>query len=134
MAAVEHQNRDQTATQPTHSNKTLPREVSKTERPSSHQLEQVRLTNQYRMLMGLGPLQLELHLARAAGDHSEEMRRLRYFDHTSPTQENRTPFARAKKAGFEGSAVGENIAHGYRSPRAVHKGWLKSPGHHQQQR
>ncbi len=111
-------------------NQELPASLSKAERPTTHQLEQLRLTNEYRMLMGLRALQLEMHLAQAAGGHSKEMQSLRYFDHTSPTAENRTPFTRAKKAGFEGCAVGENIAHGYRSPAAVHKGWLKSPGHH----
>ncbi len=82
------------------------------------------------MLMGLGALSLEIRLTTAAGGHSAEMRRLRYFDHTSPVEAHKTPFVRANKAGFQGSSVGENIAHGYNSPQAVHKGWLSSPGHH----
>lgn len=111
-------------------NEKIPGELDKSERPSAHQLQQVRLTNDYRILMGLNALGLELRLTTAATGHSEEMRRMRYFDHTSPINENRTPFVRATKAGFQGSSVGENIAQGYRSPRAVHQGWLTSPGHH----
>jgi uncharacterized protein YkwD len=112
------------------SNVKLPKSLGKSVRPNSFQLEQLKLTNHYRMLMGLQPLGFEVELAAAAGGHSEEMRRLRYFDHTSPESDHATPTLRAEKAGFEGTAVGENIAQGYRSPRAVHRGWLHSPGHH----
>ena len=111
-------------------NEGLPRTLAKKDRPNSFQLEQLRLTNEYRVLMGLRALSLELHLAAAADGHSNEMLRLSYFDHTSPNDERATPFKRANLAGFDGTAVGENIAHGYRSPRAVHRGWLRSPGHH----
>jgi uncharacterized protein YkwD len=111
-------------------NARLPKTLPKSNRPSTFQLEQLRLTNEYRMLMGLQALNLELHLVAAAGGHSNEMQRLDYFDHTSPNAERATPFKRASLAGFEGTAVGENIAVGYRSPRAVHRGWLTSPGHH----
>jgi uncharacterized protein YkwD len=111
-------------------NHALPKTLSKKDRPSTFQLEQLRLTNEYRMLLGLQALGFERQLATAASDHSSEMRRLRYFDHTSPVEAHATPTLRAEKAGFEGTAVGENIAQGYRSPRAVHRGWLHSPGHH----
>ena len=53
-------------------------------------------------------------MATAAEGHSIEMRRLRYFDHTSPVEEHATPSLRAERAGFEGTAVGENIAQAYR--------------------
>ncbi len=111
-------------------NTALPKTLSRKERPNTFQLEQLRITNEYRMLLGLQALVFERELATAASDHSDEMRRLRYFDHTSPVEEHATPTLRAEKAGFEGTAVGENIAQGYRSPRAVHRGWLHSPGHH----
>lgn len=106
------------------------RAADKRSRPSAFQVEQLRLTNEYRMTMGLRALALDLNLVQAAAGHSLEMRKLRYFAHESPKAERRTPTQRATKAGFKGSAVGENIAQGYRSPRAVHRGWLTSPGHH----
>jgi hypothetical protein len=111
-------------------NERAAKELPRGERPSVFQLEQLRITNAYRMCMGLRALSLRADLGAAAHGHSDEMRRLRYFEHSSPTQGHETPFKRAKLAGFEGCAVGENIAKGYNSPRAVHKGWLKSPGHH----
>ena len=49
---------------------------------------------------------------------------------TASPKQRVTPFARATLAGFEGTAVGENIAQGYRSPVSVHRGWLTSPEHH----
>jgi uncharacterized protein YkwD len=106
--------------------KALPRRA----RPSSFQMEQLRLTNEYRMLMGLQALRFVQELTTAAQGHSDEMAKLGYFDHTSPTTGRETPFKRADLAGFDGSAVGENIADGYRSPRDVHRGWLRSAGHH----
>ncbi len=106
------------------------RALPRAERPTAHQVEQVRLTNAYRMEMGLPALLLDLRLAAAAASHSHEMRQLRYFDHTSPTDGRETPTQRAGLAGFAGEAVGENIAQGYRSPQAVHRGWLHSAGHH----
>jgi len=111
-------------------NAQLAKELPKAARPNAFQLEQLALTNGYRILMGLSALRLEHRLAATAAGHSDEMRRLRYFDHQSPDPERRTVTARAKLSGFTGAAVGENIARGYRSPAAVHRGWLESPGHH----
>ena len=34
-----------------------------------------------------------------------------------------------RAAGAKFTAAGENIAKGYRSAEAVHRGWLDSPGH-----
>ena len=61
-------------------NAAVAKELPKDDRPSTHQLEQLRLTNEYRMLMGLRALKFEQHLEQAAQNHSEEMVRLRYFD------------------------------------------------------
>lgn len=111
-------------------NEKTPRTLPREQRPNAFQLEQLRVTNEYRMLMGERALAFDPQLAAAATGHSEEMVRLRYFDHTSPTAGRSSPTDRAKLAGFGGPAVGENIAMGYRSPKAAHRGWLTSPGHH----
>ncbi len=91
--------------------------------------EQVRLTNEYRIVMGRPALELEERLVRCAREHSAEMTRLNYFAHESPTKERKTPSDRARLAGVTG-AVGENIAKGYDSPARAHDGWLHSAGHH----
>jgi uncharacterized protein YkwD len=50
-----------------------------------------------------------------------------YFDHVTP--EGLDPFDRMREAGYQGCAMGENIAGGQQSPREVVEGWLDSPGH-----
>ncbi len=74
-----------------------------------------------------GPLADHPALRRAARDHSQDMARRNYFDHTSP--EGHTPMQRAHAAGFPGSFVGENIAAGQPTPTRVVEGWMNSPGH-----
>lgn len=112
------------------SNEEMLKHMAKDKRLTPHQVEEIRLTNSYRMLMGEPALGIECKLVDAAAGHSTEMRKLGYFSHNSPTPGHGTPFARAEQAGFDGQAVGENIAMGYPSPQAVHRGWLHSPGHH----
>lgn len=112
------------------SNDQMLKHLAKDKQLTPHQVEEIRLTNAYRMLMGEPALGIECKLVDAAAGHSTEMRKLGYFSHSSPTPGHGTPFARAEQAGFDGQAVGENIAMGYPSPQAVHRGWLRSPGHH----
>ena len=50
-----------------------------------------------------------------------------YFAHNS--QDGRSPFDRMRAAGYSGGLMGENIAAGYPSPKAVVEGWIDSPGH-----
>ena len=50
-----------------------------------------------------------------------------YFDHTNKA--GQSPFQRMQAAGYFGSAMGENIAMGQRSPAEVVNGWLDSDGH-----
>jgi uncharacterized protein YkwD len=111
-------------------NKTLAKKLLKTKRFNTAAFEQVLVTNHYRMSLGLRVLKINLQLGSAAEEHSEEMVRLDYFDHASPNPQRSSPFKRAKLAGFDGMAVGENIAVGYKGPSEVHRGWLTSPGHH----
>ena len=111
-------------------NKALAKKLLKTDRFSVAAFEQILVTNHYRMSLGLRVLKINLQLGSAAEGHSKEMVRLDYFDHTSPNPQRATPFKRATLAGFDGMAVGENIAVGYKGPIEVHQGWLTSPGHH----
>ena len=40
-----------------------------------------------------------------------------------------SPFDRMRKAGYSGSAMGENIARGYSTSESVVEAWMNSPGH-----
>ncbi|MEE9392274.1 MAG: FHA domain-containing protein [Planctomycetota bacterium] len=96
---------------------------------SKEEREAHRLTNVYRMQMGLLPLKIDEALVLAARGHSQEMKDLGYFAHNSPTPSRRTPSQRGQLAGW-GGGIAENIAQGQRSPAAVVTGWINSSGHH----
>ena len=89
--------------------------------------ETARLVNEERAKYGLAALTYSEKLAAGAREKSEDMQRLRYFSHTSPTYGS--PFDQMKKRGITYRAAGENIAMGYRSARAVVDAWMASPGH-----
>lgn len=104
---------------------------------TQYEEEVLRLSNQARAVghncdsMGnFGPapaLTMEAHLRCSARLHSMDMSLQGYFDHTSKS--GLSPFARMQQAGYVGSAMGENIAMGQRSPAEVVAGWLDSDGH-----
>jgi uncharacterized protein YkwD len=73
------------------------------------------------------PLSLAPALTRAASVHSQDMAAHDYFSHTG--SDGSTPGERATRAGYRWKMVGENIASGVRTPRAVVAGWLASPHH-----
>lgn len=73
------------------------------------------------------PFGFDPALRSAARLHSTDMAERAYFDHDSP--DGRTPFDRIREAGWDGCAMGENIAEGYETPAEVVDGWLRSPGH-----
>jgi uncharacterized protein YkwD len=73
------------------------------------------------------PLAIDPVLRSAARLHSTDMAERGFFDHDNP--DGRTPFDRIREAGWDGCAMGENIAEGYETPAEVVDGWLRSPGH-----
>jgi len=85
-------------------------------------------TNQYRMQLGLKLLAISEPLVQAARRHSQEMARLGYFGHTSPTPANRSPGRRCANQGYRHFA-GENCMSGG-GPDAAFRGWYNSSGHH----
>ena len=66
-------------------------------------------------------------LAKAAYDHSVDMKANNYFSHTG--LDNSNPGERITAAGYTWQAYGENIANGYTTEQAVVVGWLNSEGH-----
>jgi uncharacterized protein YkwD len=86
----------------------------------------VKLTNKARVAKGCDPLKVSTRLTTAAQKHAADMDAKDYFSHTSIN--GRTWVQRIKATGWKKPA-GENIAYGYESGAAVHKGWMNSPGH-----
>lgn len=93
----------------------------------SVQNQVIQLVNVQRAKVGCRALVLDAHLSRAAQAHSIDMAKRRYFSHTS--LDGRTFAQRLRAQGYTGSLIGENIAAGYPTPKAVMDAWMKSPGH-----
>lgn len=87
------------------------------------------ILNGERAVLGLPPMRIEEKLSAAAEDHSKDMARLGFFAHESPVPGKKSPWDRARKAGFQGNASGENIFMGSTSPQAAYNGWFGSDGH-----
>jgi uncharacterized protein YkwD len=87
----------------------------------------VALVNVERSRAGCGPVSADAALARAAQRHSADMAARDYFSHTSP---DGTTFAeRIRAAGYSGGTIGENIAAGQTTAKAVMRNWMSSGSH-----
>ena len=91
--------------------------------------EQVKVTNEYRMMFGRWPVRLIEKLVLSSRGHCEEMSRIGYFGHFSPTPGRRTPYDRMRLAGYTYGAS-ENCVAGSTSPKGAHARWCHSSGHH----
>lgn len=87
-----------------------------------------RALNTLRYLLGLPMLRIDSKLGDAARDHSDDMVRLSFFDHSSPVPGKRSFADRASRFGT--SANSENIATGHENGEGAIRGWWYSPGHH----
>lgn len=95
---------------------------------SSAQRELLAITNEYRLMFDHRPLAVVAAVCAAAGSHAEEMSRLGYFAHTSPTPGRQTPYDRMKLFGYS-FGVSENIAL-VDGAWGAHLAWCRSSGHH----
>ena len=89
--------------------------------------ELLDLVNLHRVSMGLNALVESAPLTEVARDHSVDMMTQTYFGHLSP--EGLTAGGRLSEAGVTWTSVGENLAEGWSTPRAVLDAWLLSPLH-----
>ncbi|MEC7232789.1 MAG: CAP domain-containing protein, partial [Planctomycetota bacterium] len=99
-------------------------------RPDQAALEQVRITNDYRVMLGRRPLLWNPRLQFAARGHSDYMARhgvLSHYEEKDP--ERRKPSQRARLAGYSHFQA-ENCSFGLPSPQEAHRAWTTSPGHH----
>ncbi|MBS1869096.1 MAG: CAP domain-containing protein [Actinobacteria bacterium] len=92
------------------------------------------LLNRVRAQHGLPPLRLDARLSHAAGQHSREMVRRRYFGHDSAN--GRSPFDRMRATHYvprnASWSLGENIGWGsgaFAEPIAMVRAWMHSPPH-----
>ena len=87
----------------------------------------VLLVNNERAAAGLNALSENSGLDNVATLKSEDMVKLDYFSHTSPTYGS--PFQMLTQFNISYTAAGENIAYGQPTPEDVMNGWMNSPGH-----
>lgn len=85
----------------------------------------IDLVNEERTKAGLDPLERSPEATLAAGVRAEEI--FTTFDHVRPDGSRyRTALDQFTT---DYSFCGENVAYGYRSPKAVMDGWMNSEGH-----
>ena len=98
---------------------------------ASLEAQLLTLTNEARSDNGVETLEPDEGLAQAARHHAEEMARLGYFSHTSPTPENATVSQRVARSGSFIGTLGENLAlvGEVDTAQTTTTGWLESPGH-----
>lgn len=85
------------------------------------------LTNAARIVHGLSPLTWDEHVRVTARDHSNDMAKNDYFNHTN--LEGQSPFDRMKEDQVQFHSAGENLAYGQFSSIFAHEGLMNSLGH-----
>jgi hypothetical protein len=88
----------------------------------------LRITNDYREMFGHRPLAAVKSACEASQGHADEMSKLGYFAHMSPTPGRKTPTDRMRLAGYM-FGVSENIAM-TGGAMSSHVAWCHSSGHH----
>lgn len=83
--------------------------------------------NAQRRANGLGPLQYNEELGRAAMRHACDMQANGFFDHHGSDGSNHDQ--RVQRTGYRPCFSAENLAFGYPQPATVVDGWMHSPGH-----
>jgi uncharacterized protein YkwD len=83
--------------------------------------------NAERRRSGRQPLTLNSRLDAAAQRHAEDMLSRSFFAHRGP--DGKTVRERARGAGYDWTAVGENLAEGQDSVKEAVEGWMRSSGH-----
>lgn len=87
----------------------------------------IALVNDERAKSGLNSLTANAKLTAAAAAHADDMAVHSFFSHTG--SDGASSADRATRAGYNWSAVGENIASGATSPAQVMDLWMNSSGH-----
>ncbi|HYC77277.1 MAG TPA: FHA domain-containing protein, partial [Planctomycetota bacterium] len=91
------------------------------------ELEQARVTNEYRLMMGRRALRVHQPMVLAARGHCDDMVKHGFFAHMSTVPGKRTPMDRLRLAGVDPSGASENLAI-REGPVAALEGWKHSSG------
>jgi uncharacterized protein YkwD len=91
--------------------------------------EQVRVTNDYRAMMGRRVLAWNARIQGATHDHNVWQTTTGRMSHIEDNAEGRTPWDRMKRRGYA-HGVSENLAGYGGDAKAPHEGWKRSSGHH----
>lgn len=83
--------------------------------------------NRVRGGAGLGPLYVDLRLARAAATHSADMARRSALGHRG--RDGSEVQDRAERNGYDWLSIAENVASGQPTVADVMGSWMESPGH-----
>ena len=87
----------------------------------------VAVINAYRAQNGSGPLELDAHLVRLAGEYAHHLAEAGRMTHELE------PYGglekRLKAGGYAYATAGENLGQGYRNLDQVIRGWKNSPAH-----
>lgn len=98
---------------------------------TAQELDQIRITNEYRRMMGRRALAVNEKLMRSSRVHSEWMSRTGKFSHTNDEDPTlASPGQRMAAQGYTGGGGGENLANNPGGPMGAHNGWKHSSGHH----
>jgi uncharacterized protein YkwD len=95
---------------------------------STDEQHQVRITNEYRAMLGRRALAWDPRIQTAAQGHSDYMANTGDFGHVEPEPSRRGPGDRMRLAGYK-QGVSENCAM-RDGAEGAHVGWLHSSGHH----
>lgn len=87
----------------------------------------IDLTNEVREQHNLSPLTPNIKLQHAALLKANDMQEKQYFSHNGPN--GTAPWHWIKRAGYNFSYAGENLALNFTSSDAIEKSWLASPKH-----
>ncbi|OES43488.1 CAP domain-containing protein [Domibacillus iocasae] len=85
------------------------------------------VTNATRVIHGLPVLAWDDRVSGTARNHSVDMAKNNYFDHTN--LDGQSPFDRMEEDGTRFMAAGENLAYGQFSSIFAHEGLMNSAGH-----
>ena len=91
--------------------------------------EVLNYVNMYRLELNISTIALDYDLCIAATIRSLEMAYTNNTSHIRPG--NKSFYTVLSELGYKGQTMGENIASGYSTPKAVTDGWRKSDGHYQ---
>ncbi|MBI4244853.1 MAG: CAP domain-containing protein [Planctomycetes bacterium] len=89
--------------------------------------EHLGILNDYRNMLGVKSLVLNLKLAKAAYKHSVKMFEHKKMWHVGV---DGNPGDRAKAEGYEMKGIGENVAQGCKTAQEAFDTWYYLPGHH----